>query len=43
MKFWRQFGKDLKEGAGSDYENKERLLLLFESSRNPQEKTAWKE
>jgi molecular chaperone HtpG len=43
-KFWHEFGKALKEGAGSDYENKEKLLplLLFESSHDPKELTGLK-
>lgn len=43
-KFWRQFGRALKEGVGSDYENKEKLLplLLFESSHDPKELTPLK-
>lgn len=37
LKFWGAFGKAIKEGVSSDYENKERLLqlLLFESSNDP--------
>ena len=44
LKFWGQFGKALKEGVGSDYENKERLLpiLLFESSHDLKELTTLK-
>ena len=44
LKFWGQFGRALKEGVGSDYENKERLLplLLFESSHDPKELTTLK-
>jgi molecular chaperone HtpG len=39
--FWGQFGKALKEGVGSDYENKEKLLplLQFESSNDPKAMT----
>jgi molecular chaperone HtpG len=42
--FWGQFGRALKEGVSSDYENKERLmpLLLFESSNDPKELTTLK-
>jgi molecular chaperone HtpG len=45
LKFWGQFGKAIKEGVGSDYENKERLLplLLFESSNDPKELTTLKD
>jgi molecular chaperone HtpG len=44
LKFWGQFGRALKEGVGSDYENKEKLLplLLFESSNDPKELTTLK-
>src|ERR1700722_10134428 len=44
LKFWSQFGKALKEGVSSDYENKEKLfpLLLFESSHDPKELTTLK-
>jgi molecular chaperone HtpG len=39
QRLWAEFGRALKEGVGSDYENKERLLplLLFESSHDPAE------
>jgi molecular chaperone HtpG len=45
LKFWGQFGKAIKEGVGSDYENKERLLplLLFESSNDSKELTTLKD
>jgi molecular chaperone HtpG len=44
LKFWQQFGRVIKEGVGSDYENKERILplLLFESSHHPEELTTLK-
>lgn len=44
QKFWAQFGRALKEGVGSDFENKEKLipLLLFESSQDPKELTTLK-
>ncbi len=44
LKFWEQFGKAVKEGVSSDYENKEKLLplLLFESSNDPKELTTLK-
>jgi molecular chaperone HtpG len=44
LKFWGQFGRAMKEGVGSDYENKERLLplLLFESSHDAKELTTLK-
>jgi molecular chaperone HtpG len=43
--FWSEFGRAMKEGVGSDYENKEKLLplLLFESSHAPQDLTTLKE
>jgi molecular chaperone HtpG len=36
LKFWGQFGRAMKEGVSSDYENKDKLLplLLFESSHD---------
>ncbi|HEY6248787.1 MAG TPA: molecular chaperone HtpG [Candidatus Angelobacter sp.] len=44
LKLWGQFGKALKEGVSSDYENKEKLLplLLFESSHDLKELTTLK-
>jgi molecular chaperone HtpG len=41
LKFWREFGRVLKEAVGSDYDNKEKLhpLLLFESSHDPEKLT----
>jgi molecular chaperone HtpG len=44
LKFWGQFGRALKEGASSDYENKERILslLLFQSSADPEKLTTLK-
>jgi molecular chaperone HtpG len=44
LAFWEQFGKALKEGVSSDYDNKEKLLplLLFESSHDPKELTTLK-
>jgi molecular chaperone HtpG len=41
LKFWSQFGRALKEGVGSDYDNREKLLLLllFESSHDAKELT----
>src|SRR6476469_5805354 len=44
MKFWSEFGRALKEGVSSDYENKDKLvpLLLFESSNDPKEMTTFK-
>jgi molecular chaperone HtpG len=44
LKFWDQFGRALKEGVGSDYDNREKLLplLLFESSNDPKKLTTLK-
>jgi molecular chaperone HtpG len=41
LKFWEQFGKAMKEGVSSDYENKDKILplLLFESSHDAKELT----
>jgi molecular chaperone HtpG len=45
LSLWREFGKALKEGAGSDYENKDKIvsILLFESSNDPEKFTTLKE
>ena len=45
LKFWAEFGRAIKEGVSSDYENKERLLelLVFESSNDPEKLTTLKE
>ncbi len=44
LKFWGQFGRALKEGGSSDYENKDRILslLLFQSSADPEKLTTLK-
>jgi molecular chaperone HtpG len=44
LKFWGQFGRAVKEGVGSDHENREKLLplLLFESSHDANELTTLK-
>jgi len=44
LNFWAEFGRALKEGVSSDYENKEKLLplLLFESSNDPKDLTTFK-
>jgi molecular chaperone HtpG len=41
LNFWGQFGRAMKEGVSSDYENKDKLLplLLFESSHDAKELT----
>ena len=43
--FYKEFGPALKEGASTDYENKEKLsgLLLFASSNDPEKTTTLKE
>ena len=45
LKFWGEFGRAIKEGTSSDYENKEKLLelLIFESSNDPEKLTTLKE
>lgn len=45
LKFWREFGRAFKEGASSDYENKEKILSLlrFESSNDPEQLTSLKD
>jgi molecular chaperone HtpG len=45
MTFWKEFGRALKEGVSSDFENKDKLvsLLYFESSRDPEQLTTLKE
>ena len=44
LEFWEQFGRALKEGVGSDYDNKDRIvsLLLFQSSNDPEKLTTLK-
>ena len=44
LKFWEQFGRALKEGVSSDYDNKDRILslLLFQSSADPEKLTTLK-
>ncbi len=43
LKFWTHFGRCLKEGTSSDYENKEKLLslLVFESSADKEKLTSF--
>ena len=45
LKFWKQFGRILKEGLGTDFENKARIvpLLLFPSSKDPEKLVSLKE
>ncbi len=45
LKFWEQFGRVLKEGLGTDFENKDRIapLLLFPSSKEPDKLVSLKE
>jgi molecular chaperone HtpG len=44
LAFWEQFGRALKEGVSSDYDNKDRILslLLFQSSQDPEKLTTLK-
>lgn len=41
LSFWKEFGRALKEGVSSDWENKDKVvsLLLFESSHDPEKLT----
>jgi molecular chaperone HtpG len=43
--FWKQFGRALKEGMTSDFDNKDKItgLLLFQSSRSTEKLTTLKE
>jgi molecular chaperone HtpG len=45
LTFWKQFGRALKEGMASDFDNKDKLtgLLLFQSSRSAEKLTTLKE
>jgi molecular chaperone HtpG len=45
LKFWQQFGRALKEGISSDYDNRDRLisLLLFESSADAEKLTTFED
>src|SRR5262249_11385925 len=45
LQFYAQFGRALKEGVSSDYDNKDRLLsmLLFQSSNDPEKLTTLKD
>lgn len=45
MTFWKEFGRAIKEGVSSDYENKEKLLelLVFQSSNDPEKLTTLRE
>ena len=44
LQFWEQFGRAIKEGVSSDYDNKDRILslLLFQSSNDPEKLTTLK-
>ena len=41
LKLWAEFGRALKEGVSSDYDNKDKIvsLLLFQSSNDPEKLT----
>jgi len=43
--FWAEFGRVLKEGVSSDFDNKDRILplLLFQSSNDPEKLTTLKD
>ena len=45
LSFWQQFGRALKEGVSSDFDNKNDLvsLLLFSSSNDPENLTSLKD
>ncbi len=45
LRFWTQFGRALKEGVSSDYDNKDKIvgLLLFQSSNDPEKLTTLKD
>ena len=45
LRVWKEFGRAIKEGVSSDYENKDRLipLLLFSSSSDPEKLISLKE
>jgi molecular chaperone HtpG len=45
VELWKQFGRVLKEGSSSDFENKDKLvsLYLFESSNDPEKLTTFKD
>ncbi len=45
LKFWQHFGKAIKEGLSSDFDNKDKLLplTLFESSADPEKLTTLSE
>jgi len=45
LQFWDQFGRAIKEGVSSDYDNREKILslLLFQSSNDPETLTTLKD
>lgn len=45
LSFWQQFGRALKEGVSSDFDNKNEIvsLLLFASSHDPEQLTSLKD
>jgi molecular chaperone HtpG len=45
LRFWGQFGRAVKEGVSSDYDNKDKIvdLLLFQSSHDKEKLTTLKE
>jgi len=45
LKIWKEFGRAIKEGPGSDYDNREKIisLLLFQSSADPEKLVSLKD
>lgn len=45
LTLWKEFGRALKEGAATDFDNKDRIisLLLFQSSNDPEKLTTLKD
>jgi molecular chaperone HtpG len=45
LTFWKEFGRAVKEGVASDFDNRDRIipLLLFQSSNDPEKLTSLKD
>jgi molecular chaperone HtpG len=45
LEFWKEFGRAVKEGVASDFDNRERIIpvLLFQSSHDPEKLTSLKD
>jgi molecular chaperone HtpG len=45
LEFWKEFGRAVKEGVASDFDNRDRIipLLLFQSSHDPEKLTSLKD